>query len=161
MTGKIDRLKYADHDMNDCGKFPQFAPGTYLHSVHYLETGATLLEVKQWAAGLEQADLLKMLNVPHFGRSTQVTVVVKQLLALVHDGNLWIGSHKISIDGELIHRITGLLKEGPNPRIEFVGKHEDTNLAQSMKDCFGLKKGSEGIKPRPFSTRTFASPQSS
>ena len=46
MTGKIDWLKYADHDTNDCGKFPQFAPRTYLHSVHYLETGATLLEVK-------------------------------------------------------------------------------------------------------------------
>ena len=26
MTGKIDRLKYADHDTNDHGKFPQFTP---------------------------------------------------------------------------------------------------------------------------------------
>ena len=69
MTGKIDWLKYADHDTNDHGKFLQFAPGKYLHSVHYPETSTTLLEVKQWAAGLEQAGLLKMLNVPHFGRS--------------------------------------------------------------------------------------------
>ena len=92
MTGKIYRLKYGDHDTNDLGKFPQFAPRKYLHSVKYLEAGATLLEVKQWAAGLEQAGLLKMLNVPHFGCSTQVTIVVKQLLALVHDGHLWIGS---------------------------------------------------------------------
>ena len=82
-----------------------------------------------------------MINVPHFGRSTQVTVVVKQLLVLVHDGNLWIGSQKIAIDGELIHRITGLSKEGPNPRIEFVSKKEDTKLAQHMKDRFGLTKG--------------------
>ena len=91
MTGKLDRIKYANHDMNDRGKFPQFAPGKYLYSVHYPEVGTTLLEVKQWAASLEQAGLLKMLNVPHFGCSTQVTVVVKQLLALVHDGHLWIG----------------------------------------------------------------------
>ena len=70
MTGKIDQLKYADHDMNDRGKFLQFTPGKYLHSVHYLEAGTTLLEVKQWVVGLEQAGLLKMLNVPHFGRST-------------------------------------------------------------------------------------------
>ena len=125
---KIDHLKYADHDTNDRGKFPQFAPGKYLHSVHYPEAGTTLLEVKQWAAGL-----LKMLNVPHFGRSTQVTVVVKQLLELVHDGNLWIGSEKIAIDGELIHRITGFLKGGPDPRIEFVGKHEDAKLAQHIR----------------------------
>ena len=55
MTGKVDQLRYADHDTNDRGKFPQFAPGTYLHSVHYSETGATLLEVKQWDGGLEKA----------------------------------------------------------------------------------------------------------
>ena len=59
MTGKIDRLKYADHDTNDHEKFPQFAPGKYLHSIHYLEVGMMLLEVNQWATGL-----LKMLNVP-------------------------------------------------------------------------------------------------
>ena len=92
MTGKIYRLKYAEHDTNDRGKFPQFAPGKYLHSVHYPKAGMMLLEVKQWAAGLEQAGLLKMMNVPYFGRSTQVTIVVKKLLELVHDGHLWIGS---------------------------------------------------------------------
>ena len=46
MTGKIEWLNYVDHDTNDRGKFPQFAPGTYLHFVKYPETGATLLEVK-------------------------------------------------------------------------------------------------------------------
>ena len=70
MTGKIDRLKYVDHDTNDRGKFLQFAPRKYLHSVHYPEAGMTLLEVKRCAAGLEQAGLLKMLNVPHFGHNT-------------------------------------------------------------------------------------------
>ena len=70
MTGKIGRIKYADHDTNYRGKFPQLTPGTYLYSVHYPETGVTLLEVKQWAAGLDQAGLLKMLDVSHFGRST-------------------------------------------------------------------------------------------
>ena len=101
----------------------------------------TLLEVKKWATGLEQACLLNMLNVPHFGHSTQVTIVVKKLLALVHDGNLWIGDRRIPITGELVHRITGLPKEGPDLGIEFMGKHEDTKLAQSMKDHFGLTKG--------------------
>ena len=46
MTGKIDMLKYADHDMNDHGKFPQFTPAQYLHFVKYPETSATLLEIK-------------------------------------------------------------------------------------------------------------------
>ena len=70
MIGKIDRLKYADYETNDRGKFPQFAPAQYLHFVKYPETAATLLEVKQWAAGLDQAGLLKMLDVPHFGHNT-------------------------------------------------------------------------------------------
>ena len=121
-----------------------------MHSVHYPEAGMTLLEVKRWATGLEQAGLLKMLNVPHFGHSTQVTVVVKQLLELVHDGHLWIGDQIIPINGELIHRITGLLKEGPDPGIEFVGKHEDMKLAQHMKDHFGLTKGKQGYQTSPI-----------
>ena len=60
--------------------------------------------------------------------------------------NLWIGNQKITINGELIHRIMGLPKEGPNPSIEFLGKHEDVKLAHSMKECFGLTKGKRGYK---------------
>ena len=146
MIGKIDRLKYADHDTNDSGKFPQFAPRTYLHSIHYTEIGATLLEVKQWATGLDKAGLLKMLNVPHFGHNTQVTMVVKQLLALVHDGHLWIEDQRIPINGDLVNRIIGLPKEGPDTGIEFIGKHEDTKLAQHMKERFGLTKGKRGYQ---------------
>ena len=104
----------------------------------------TLLEIKQWATSLDLAGLLKMLNVPHFGRRTQVTIVVKQLLALIHDGYLWIGDKKIIINGELIHRITGLPMAGPDPGTEFPSKHEDTKLAQSMKERFHLTKGKRG-----------------
>ena len=46
MIGKIDWLKYANHDTNDHGKFPQFAPAQYLYLIKYQETGVTLLEVK-------------------------------------------------------------------------------------------------------------------
>ena len=73
--------------------------------------------------------------------STQVTIVVKQLLALVHDEHLWIGDKKIPINGELIHRITTLPIAGPDPRTKFSSKHEDAKLAQSMKERFGLTKG--------------------
>ena len=59
-------------------------------------------------------------------------------------GTLWIGNQKIAINGELIHQITGLPKEGFDPSIEFLGKHEDVKLPQSMKECFGLTKGKQG-----------------
>ena len=39
MTGKIDRLKYVDHDTNDRGKFPQFAPAQYLHFINIKRLG--------------------------------------------------------------------------------------------------------------------------
>ena len=117
-----------------------------MHFVHYPEASTTLLEVKQWDASLGKDGLLKMLNVPHFGRIMQMTVVVKKLLVLVHDGHLWIGSQRITIDGELIHRITGLPMEGHDPGIEFIRKHEDTKLAQHMKDHFGLTKGKQGYQ---------------
>ena len=142
MTGNIDRLKYSDHDTSDSSKFPQFRPEIYLQYVKYNK--ATLVEVKRWAAGLDHAGLLKMLDVPHFGRGPQVTIVVKQLLALVHDGHLWIGDKKIPINGELIQRITSLARARPNPATEFPSKHEDTKLAQTMKERFGLKKGKRG-----------------
>ena len=64
----------------------------------------------------------------------------------MHDGNLGIGNQRIPIDGELIHKITGLPKEGPDPSIKFVGNYEDTKLAQSMKECFGLTKGKRGYQ---------------
>ena len=88
MTGKIDWLKYNDHDTNYHGKFPQFAPAEYLHRIKYPDNNVTLLEVQPWAAGLDKAGLLKMLDIPHFGRGIHVTVVAKQLLELVHDGYL-------------------------------------------------------------------------
>ena len=115
-----------------------------MHFVKYDETRATLLEVKRWDAGLDQAGLLKMLDVRQFGRSTQVTVLVKQLLALVHDGHLWIGDKKIPINGELIQRIIGLPIAGPDPVTEFPSKHEDTKLVQTMKEGFSLTKGKRG-----------------
>ena len=62
-------------------------------------------------------------------------------MVLVHDGHLWIGNQRIAIYGELIYRITGLPKEGSDPGIEFIEKHEDMKLAQHMKDHFGLRKG--------------------
>ena len=104
----------------------------------------TLLEVQPWAAGLDKAGLLKMLDIPHFGRGIHVTVVAKQLLALVHDDYLWIGDQQIPIDAALIHKITALPMEGPNPGTEFPSKHEDTKLAQTMKERFGLTKGKWG-----------------
>ena len=62
----------------------------------------------------------------------------------MHDGYLWIGDQKIPIDAALINKITGLSMAGPDPGDEFPSKHEDTKLAQTMKERFGLTKGKWG-----------------
>ena len=82
-----------------------------------------------------------MLNFPHFERSPHVTGVVKQLLVLVHNGHLFIGGERIHIDGELIEKIIGLPRKGPNPATEFVGKTGELLLANEMKTRYHLTKG--------------------
>ena len=88
-TGKVAALRYSDHDTNDREKFPQFAPGKFLRTVTYNKV--SMVEIKQWAVGLEQFGLLRMLNIPHFGHNAHVNAVVKQLLVLVHNEHLFIG----------------------------------------------------------------------
>ena len=57
---------------------------------------------------------MKLLEIPHFGRGKDVNARVKQLLALVHGGILWM-DRPISIDVELIVEIMGLPTDGEKP----------------------------------------------
>ena len=90
--------------------------------------------MQPWVAGLDNAGLLKVLDIPHFGRSIQVTIVAKQLLALVHDGYLSIGDQQIPIDASLINKITGLSMVGPDPGKATAQYSSPTQL----DECAGL-----------------------
>jgi hypothetical protein len=94
-----------------------------------------------------------MLKVPHFGCNPTIAAVVRHLLLLVHDGYLWLG-RKILIDTKLIWRIAHLSFEGPNPAIDFVGKQQDNKVADRMKECFGLVKGTCGYDVNSISNPT-------
>ena len=71
---------------------------------------------------------MNMLYVPHFGHININTICVHQILALVHDGCLWLGG-KIPIDDMLIRRITMLPFQGMNLANEFVEKFQDKVVA--------------------------------
>lgn len=78
-------------DLIDHSKCPQFEPIQYLKSVYYEEAGVTRVELMKWATRIEHVSLLHMLYVLHFGHSIINTIFLCQLLALVHDGCLWLG----------------------------------------------------------------------
>lgn len=69
-----------------------------------------------------------MLNVPHFGRSPFSIIYKQHLLALVHDGCIWLGV-RILIDEMIIMRITTLPYQGKDLVDEFMGKNKDKKMA--------------------------------
>jgi hypothetical protein len=60
----------------------------------------------------------------------------------MHDGYLWL-SHKIDVNVDVIHKITGLSKVGANPTSQFIGKNLDWKLAAKLKKEFKLTKGGQ------------------
>ena len=80
-----------------------------------------ILALQPWIEVLETSGLLNLLRIPHFGRSAEVTAIMKVLLSCMHEGFLWL-DRKVDLNVHLIHRITGLSKGGSNPAKHFVGK---------------------------------------
>ena len=60
---------------------------------------------------LDRSGLLNLLEIPHFGRDTEVNAVVQVLLSCVHGGYLWL-SNRVDLNVDLIHHITDLSKHG-------------------------------------------------
>ncbi|MCY6524974.1 hypothetical protein, partial [Actinobacillus pleuropneumoniae] len=69
------------------------------------------------------------------------TMFVHQLLALVHDGCLWLGE-PIPIAYMLIRRITKLPYKGADLAKEFAGKSKEKEIMDKMTSEFGLIKKS-------------------
>jgi hypothetical protein len=107
-------------------------------------SGDPILELKQWIAGLYNTGIMNLLEIPHFGRGKYVNACVKQLLALVHGGILWMERH-VSIDVDLIAEITGLLTDGEKPEHYLDDKTKEKYLAEEMKKKYGTERGSRGI----------------
>jgi hypothetical protein len=81
-----------------------------------------------------------------FGRHQEVNTCVKILLSSFHGGYLWL-YRCIIVDLALIHRITGLSMQGPDPQDFYTGKAPDRALAQKIKDTYGnVEKGKRGYK---------------
>jgi len=135
VLGKIAQLKIEDAEFNDRSKYPQFELRRYLKKVQYLESGVTRLQPHQWATGLQRVGLLNILNVPNSDRSTSNASYVRQLLSLVHDGCLWLGT-RIPTEEMLIKIITAFPHQGKDHIDGFVGKNKDKEMMKMMKQVW-------------------------
>jgi hypothetical protein len=153
LLGCMEKLRYSDHDVADEGKFPEFAQQVYLDSIGIGPFGDPILQPKPWAAGLENTGILNLLEIPHFGRGKEVNNCIKQLIAVLHGGFLWM-EQPISIDVELITTITGLPSMGENPAQYLDDKTKEKALAEEMKRTYGTERGSHGIIIKRISDAT-------
>jgi hypothetical protein len=73
-------------------------------------------------------------------------VCIKLPLSCFHNGYIWLDK-RITIDLALIHRITRLSMQGPDPQEFYPGKAADHALVQNIKETYGdVEKGKRGYK---------------
>jgi hypothetical protein len=96
---------------------------------------------------------LNLLEFPTSEGGKDVNNCVKQLMAVLHGGFLWL-EEPVSIDVELIAFITGLPSNGENPTQYLDDKTKEKALAEEMKKTYGTERGSHGIIIKRISDTT-------
>jgi hypothetical protein len=131
--GKITVLKFNDFNLGDRKIYGMLTPYKYLT----ITKGNNLNIIPQlWTMNLVHSTLFNVMKIPHFGRHQEFNACVKMLLSCYHGSYLWL-DHHIIVDLTLIHRITGLSMQGPDPQEFYPGKVADHALAHKMKDTYG------------------------
>jgi hypothetical protein len=135
---RIPTLKISDYNLGDCKSYGMLAPHKYLTKMK----GKKMKIIPQpWTMDIARSTILNVMKIPHFGRHQEVNVCVKILLSCFHGGYLWL-DRCITVDLALIHRITRLSMQGPDPQDFYPGKVADRALAQTIKDTYGdVEKG--------------------
>jgi hypothetical protein len=140
---KILTLKINDFNLGDRKNFSMLAPHRYLTR---MKGKKSRIIPQPWTMDLAQSTILNVMKIPHFGRHQEVNVCVKLLLSSFHGGYLWL-DRCITVDPTLIHQITGLSMQGPDPQDFYPGKAADRALAQKIKDTYDdVEKGKRGYK---------------
>jgi hypothetical protein len=94
--------------------------------------------------GLYNTHIMNLLEIPHFGRGKDANAYMKQLLALVHGGVLWM-EKLILIDVDLIIEITGFPIVGENPEKYLYDKTKEKSLEEEIKNTYNTDRGSRGL----------------
>jgi hypothetical protein len=141
--GQIMMLKISDFNLGDRKNYGMLAPHKYLTKT---KGKKSKIIPQPWTMDIVRSTILNVMKIPHFGRHQEVNACVKILLSCFHGGYLWL-DRCITVDLVLIHRITGLSMQGPDPQEFYPGKAADRALAQKIKDTYGdVEKGKRGYK---------------
>jgi hypothetical protein len=106
--------------------------------------GYPIMQPNEWVAGLANTGILNLLEIPHFRLRKYVNNCIKQLLAFLHGGFLWL-EELISIYIEVISFITSLPSNGENPMDYLDDKTKEKALAEEMKKTYGIERDSRTI----------------
>jgi hypothetical protein len=145
MVGGVDTIKYSNHDVADAVKFLDLVPQNYLESRGEGPSGVPLLEPVQWILGLYNMGIMNLLDIPHFGCGKHINGCVKQLLARVHGGILWM-DRPMPINVDLIATITGLPMDGEKPEKYLEEKMKEKSISDEIKEKYGMERGNRGIR---------------
>jgi hypothetical protein len=118
-------LKFNDFNLRDRNNYTMLAP--YKYMTRKKGKNSKIIP-QQWMMNLAQSILLNVMNIPHFRRHQEVNACVKMILSCYHGSYLWI-ELRITVDPTLIHRITRLSMQGPDPQKLYPGKATDRVLA--------------------------------
>jgi len=79
---------------------------------------------------------MNLLEISHFGRGKDINNHIKKLLAVMHKGILWLDT-QVSINFDLIKKITDLPTNGEKPVQYLDEKTKEKSLAEEMKHTYG------------------------
>jgi hypothetical protein len=144
--GLIPDLKINDFNLGDMNNYALLALYRYLTKT----TGKKLnIDPQPWIKEIARSTILNFMKIPHFDRHQEVNVCVKILLSCYHGGYLWL-DRRVTVDPMLIHMITRLSIQGPDPQQFYPGKAADHSLVQRIKETYDdVEKGKRGYKVAP------------
>jgi hypothetical protein len=136
--GLIPSLKISDFNLDDRKNYVMLASHRYLMKM----IGKKPKIVPHlWIKEIVRSMILNTMKIPHFGRYQEVNVCITLLLLCFHGGYLWL-DRRVTVDLALIHLITGLSMQGPDPHHFYLGKVADRSLVQQIKEAYGdVEKG--------------------
>jgi hypothetical protein len=135
---KTMTLNISDFNLGDRKNFSMLTPHKYLTR---MKGKKSRIIPQPWTMDLAQSTILNVMKIPHFGRHQEVNLCVGIFLMSFHGGYMWL-YRGITIDPVMIHRISGLSMQGPNPQDFYPVKVVDRALAQKIKDTYSdVEKG--------------------
>jgi len=121
---RVPTLNISDYNLRYRKRYGMLAPHKYLTNTK----GKNLKIISQpWTMDIARSIVLNVMKIPHFGRHHEVNTCVKILFSRFHGEYIWLYIC-IIVDLMLIHRITGLIMQGPDPQNFYLVKDADRAL---------------------------------